>query len=102
VGLSGKGHRLPSQISGGEKERVAIARAVVNEPPILLADEPTGNLDTKTKGEIMGLFQRLNTGGTTIVMVTHSHECAAYAQRTLRVSDGMLIEGDGDKKEDGT
>ena len=100
VGLSDKAHRLPSQISGGEKERVAIARAVVNDPPILLADEPTGNLDTKTTGEIMGLFQELNSGGTTIVMVTHSHECAAYAQRTLRVSDGMLVEDEGRRQEE--
>ncbi|NQU13098.1 MAG: ABC transporter ATP-binding protein [Desulfobacteraceae bacterium] len=100
VGLSDKAHRLPSQISGGEKERVAIARAVVNNPPILLADEPTGNLDTKTTGEIMGLFQELNSGGTTIVMVTHSHQCAAYAQRTLRVSDGMLVEDKGRRQEE--
>jgi len=100
VGLSDKAHRLPSQISGGEKDRVAIARAVVNNPPILLADEPTGNLDTKTTGEIMGLFQELNSGGTTIVMVTHSHQCAAYAQRTLRVSDGMLVEDKGRRQEE--
>jgi len=99
VGLSDKAHRLPSQVSGGEKERVAIARAVVNEPPILLADEPTGNLDTKTTGEIMDLFQELNSGGTTIVMVTHSHECAGYAQRTLQVSDGMLVEEKGRRQE---
>ena len=92
VGLLDKSHRLPNQISGGEKERVAIARAVVNEPPILLADEPTGNLDTKTTGEVMQLFQSLNAGGTTIVMVTHSHECAGYAGRILQVSDGKLVE----------
>lgn len=91
VGLSGKEDRLPNQISGGEKERVAVARAIVNEPPILLADEPTGNLDTKTSKEIMQLLQRLNEEGTTIIMVTHSQENAAYAQRTLRVSDGCLV-----------
>ncbi|MBW1754419.1 MAG: ABC transporter ATP-binding protein [Deltaproteobacteria bacterium] len=88
VGLLDKSHRLPNQISGGEKERVAIARAVVNEPPILLADEPTGNLDTKTSGEL----QSLNAGGTTIVMVTHSHQCAGYARRIMQVSDGKLVE----------
>ena len=92
VGLLDKSHRLPSQISGGEKERVAIARAVVNEPPILLADEPTGNLDTKTTGEVMQLLQSLNAGGTTIIMVTHSHECAGYARRIIQVSDGKLVE----------
>ena len=76
VGLLDKADRLPSQISGGEKERVAIARAVVNEPPVLLADEPTGNLDSKTSAEIMKLLQRLNADGMTIIMVTHCSECA--------------------------
>lgn len=93
VGLLDKTHRLPGQISGGEKERVAIARAIVNEPPVLLADEPTGNLDTKTTHEIMELLQRLNTKGMTILMVTHSHECAGYARRILQVSDGKLLKG---------
>ena len=92
VGLADKAERLPNQISGGESERVAVARAIVNEPPVLLADEPTGNLDTKTSREIMELLQRLNNDGMTIVMVTHSPECAAYAERILRVSDGKLIE----------
>ncbi len=92
VGLSAKAERLPGQISGGESERVAIARAIVNEPPVLLADEPTGNLDTKTSREIMELLQRLNGEGMTIVMVTHSPECAAFARRILRVSDGKLFE----------
>ena len=91
VGLEGKASRLPGQISGGEKERVAIARAIVNDPPVLMADEPTGNLDTKTTQEIMVLFRRLSEGGTTIVMVTHSPECASYAQRILQVSDGVLV-----------
>jgi putative ABC transport system ATP-binding protein len=95
VGLTGKEQRLPSQISGGEKERVAVARAIVNDPPVLLADEPTGNLDSKTTHEIMDLLQRLNREGTTILMVTHSQDCAAYAERILRVSDGRLIEGEG-------
>ena len=91
VGLSGKGHRLPGQISGGEKERVAIARSIVNEPPVLLADEPTGNLDTQTTRGIMELLGRLNQGGMTIVMVTHSPDCAGYAQRIIKVSDGKLV-----------
>jgi putative ABC transport system ATP-binding protein len=94
VGLLDKADRLPNQISGGEKERVAIARAVVNEPPVLLADEPTGNLDSKTSAEIMQLLQRLNGDGMTIIMVTHSPECARYARRLMRVSDGQVIEDD--------
>jgi putative ABC transport system ATP-binding protein len=91
VGLEGKGARLPGQISGGEKERVAIARAIVNEPPVLLADEPTGNLDTKTTKEIMALLQALNEEGMTIIMVTHNPECARYARRIMQVSDGQLM-----------
>jgi len=91
VGLFGKSHRLPNQISGGEKERVAIARAIVNEPPVVLADEPTGNLDTRTTHEVMELLQRLNGEGMTIIMVTHSTECAEYAQRILHLCDGRLV-----------
>jgi putative ABC transport system ATP-binding protein len=91
VGLLEKAHRLPGQISGGEKERVAIARSIVNEPPVLLADEPTGNLDTKTSREIMELLKQLNQKGMTIVMVTHSPDSAGYAQRIMRVSDGKLV-----------
>jgi putative ABC transport system ATP-binding protein len=94
VRLLDKADRLPNQISGGEKERVAIARAIVNEPPVLLADEPTGNLDTKTTAEIMELLQNLNTEGMTIIMVTHSPECARYARRIMQVSDGRLVEDD--------
>jgi putative ABC transport system ATP-binding protein len=92
VGLAGKGGRLPSQISGGEQERAAIARAVVNKPPILLADEPTGNLDTKNTREMMNLLQELNSDGMTIIMVTHNHECARYARRVLRLSDGQMVQ----------
>ncbi|UCG10988.1 MAG: ABC transporter ATP-binding protein [Deltaproteobacteria bacterium] len=92
VDLDSKVHRLPGEISGGEQERVAIARAIVNEPPILLADEPSGNLDTKTSREIMNLFRTLNDDGMTIVMVTHSGDCASYARRMLRVADGLLVE----------
>ena len=91
VGLSDKADRLPGQISGGEKERVAIARSIVNEPPVLLADEPTGNLDTQTTREIMELLSQLNKAGMTIIMVTHSPDCAEFAQRVIRVSDGKLL-----------
>jgi len=94
MGLDGKTHRLPNQISGGEKERVAIARAIVNEPPVVLADEPTGNLDTKTTHEVMALLRQLNRQGMTIVMVTHSAVCAEYAQRILQLSDGRLLQKD--------
>ena len=90
VGLEDKANRLPNQISGGECERVAVARAIVNNPPILLADEPTGNLDSRNSTEIMALLQRLNAGGTTIVMVTHSAACAAYAQRLVHLTDGRV------------
>jgi len=91
VGLTNKAHRFPNQISGGEKERVAIARAIVNQPPVILADEPTGNLDTRTSREIMELLQKLNRAAT-IAMVTHSPECSQYADRLLIVSDGKIRE----------
>ncbi len=90
VGLQGKEKRLPSQVSGGEQERVAIARAIVNEPPILLADEPTGNLDSKTSEEVMGMLKKLNLEGMTIVVVTHSLEAARNSRRILNISDGIL------------
>ena len=92
VGLGDMAHRLPSQISGGEQERVAVARAIVNNPPILLADEPTGNLDSKTSGDIMGLLKQLNAEGMTIIMVTHSEESARSARRILRIVDGHLTD----------
>lgn len=91
VGLDRKEGRLPNQISGGEQERVAIARAVVNDPPILLADEPTGNLDNRNSKEMMSLLQSLNRRGKTVIMVTHSPEWARYAHRILWISDGLLI-----------
>ena len=91
MGLSDKGDRLPGEISGGEKERVAVARAIVNEPPVLLADEPTGSLDSRNSRDIMSTFQKLNSSGITIVMVTHSEECARYAERILYVADGKLV-----------
>ncbi|MBW1772477.1 MAG: ABC transporter ATP-binding protein [Deltaproteobacteria bacterium] len=92
VRMDGKTHRLPGEISGGEQERLAIARAIVNEPTILLADEPTGNLDSDNSHAVMKLFQTLNEAGMTIVMVTHSQDCAQYAKRMLRVSDGLLVD----------
>ena len=91
VGLLQKAGRLPSQISGGEQERVAIARAIVGLPPIILADEPTGNLDSRTGKDIMGLINVLSAEGMTIIMVTHNSEYAAFAHRVLRVADGQLI-----------
>ncbi len=92
VGLGDLVHRLPSQISGGEQERVAVARAIVNHPPILLADEPTGNLDSKTSGDLMGLLKKLNAEEMTIIMVTHSEESARSSRRILRIVDGFLTD----------
>jgi putative ABC transport system ATP-binding protein len=96
IGLKGKERRLPDQLSGGEQERVAIARALVNSPPILMADEPTGNLDSKTGKEIMDLFKSLNKEGQTIVMVTHNPENIAYSTRTIFLRDGR-VEGNVSK-----
>jgi putative ABC transport system ATP-binding protein len=92
VGLGSKGNRLPNQLSGGEQERVAIARAIVNTPRILLADEPTGNLDSKTSDQVMGLFRELNAAGQTIVMVTHNSSYSSYSDRTILLRDGQIIE----------
>lgn len=93
VGLTGKEDRLPNQLSGGEQGRVAIARALVNNPPVILADEPTGTLDSKTGEEIMDVFLRLNSEGQTIFMVTHNSDNTAAAHRVLHIRDGMLEEG---------
>ena len=93
VGLADKAHRLPNQLSGGEQGRVAIARALVNEPPLILADEPTGTLDSRTGGEIMQLFCDLNAQGQTIFMVSHNHDNAALAHRVLEIRDGRLGSG---------
>ncbi|AJE03600.1 ABC transporter ATP-binding protein [Geobacter pickeringii] len=92
VGLAGKADRLPNQLSGGEQERVAIARAIVKKPPILLADEPTGNLDSRTSEEVMELFRRLNDDGQTIIMVTHNPENSVYADRTIHLRDGFITD----------
>ncbi|MFH1834862.1 MAG: ABC transporter ATP-binding protein [Methanobacteriota archaeon] len=91
VNLSNKEKRLPNQISGGEGQRVAVARAIVNNPPILLADEPTGNLDSKHGTEIMQLLEDLNREGQTIVMVTHDKTMAQYAHKLIELSDGRII-----------
>lgn len=91
VDLLDKVNRLPNQISGGEGQRVAVARAIINEPPILLADEPTGNLDTKNGREIMELLTDLNNNGQTIVMVTHDKSMAKYADRTINLIDGKMV-----------
>ncbi len=93
VGLEGKTNRLPNQLSGGEQERVAIARAIVNEPPVVLADEPTGSLDTKTGAEIMDLFRELNQEGLTVLMVTHNPENTRYMERTILLKDGQVYPG---------
>ena len=91
VGLAGRADHYPSQLSGGQQQRVAIARALVNRPQVLLADEPTGNLDSKTSVEVMGVFQRLNDSGITIVMVTHELDIAHYCKRNLIVRDGRVV-----------
>jgi putative ABC transport system ATP-binding protein len=91
VGLSDRADHFPNQLSGGQQQRVAIARALANDPEILLADEPTGNLDSKTSVEVMGVFQQLNEQGITIVMVTHELDIARYCKRNLILRDGTLV-----------
>ena len=90
VGLGDKANRLPSRLSGGEQARVAVARALVNQPPLLLLDEPTGNLDSATGARVLDLIEELNHAGQTIVMVTHSQETAGYAGRIVRLRDGCV------------
>jgi putative ABC transport system ATP-binding protein len=93
VGLTARGHHYPSQLSGGEQQRVAIARALANDPPVLLADEPTGNLDSSTGGQIIELLERVNvTRGTTLVLVTHDQEIAARARTTVALKDGRVVQ----------
>jgi putative ABC transport system ATP-binding protein len=92
VGLAGREEHQPSQLSGGQQQRVAIARALINEPKLMLADEPTGNIDTKTSEEIMGVFQSLNDEGKTVVLITHETDIADYAKRIILFRDGRLVE----------
>jgi len=91
VGLGGREDHHPSQLSGGQQQRVAIARALVNDPEVVLADEPTGNLDSRTSVEIMGIFQDLNNRGITIIMVTHEQDIASYAKRNVVMRDGVIL-----------
>jgi putative ABC transport system ATP-binding protein len=98
VNLGARLDHLPSQLSGGQQQRVAIARALVNNPKILLADEPTGALDTRTSEEIMKLFCELNAGGITVIIVTHEHDIAAYARRRIAFRDGRIVEDASEAK----
>jgi len=91
VGLEGREGSYPNQLSGGQQQRVAVARALVNQPTIILADEPTGNLDTKTSVEVMEIFQSLNDSGITIVLITHERDIAAYAKRNIAFRDGRIV-----------
>jgi putative ABC transport system ATP-binding protein len=91
VGLSHRKHHKPFEMSGGQRQRVAIARALINQPKVILADEPTGNLDSKTSKEIMEILTELQKSGQTIVMVTHEDDIAAYAQRQISMRDGQVI-----------
>jgi putative ABC transport system ATP-binding protein len=99
VSLADRSHHRPNEMSGGQNQRVAIARALVNDPSIILADEPTGNLDTKTSYEIMDIFEKIHEGGNTVVLVTHEEDIANHARRIIRLRDGVL---ESDKRREGT
>lgn len=95
VGLKDRSHHEPNQLSGGQRQRVAIARALVTNPTLILADEPTGNLDSKTSHEIMNLFKELNSQGVTLIIVTHEHDIADHCKRSIQVKDGKILEDTG-------
>jgi putative ABC transport system ATP-binding protein len=97
VDLTDRSHHRPNELSGGQCQRVAIARALVNNPSIILADEPTGNLDTKTSNEIMSIFAKIHDEGNTVILVTHEEDISNYAKRVIRLRDGMV---ESDKRKD--
>jgi putative ABC transport system ATP-binding protein len=90
VNLTDRSHHKPSELSGGQNQRVAIARALINQPSLILADEPTGNLDSRTSGEIMAIFDQIHAAGNTVILVTHEEEIAAHAHRVIRLKDGLI------------
>ena len=92
VGLANRAHHGPQELSGGQQQRAAIARAIVTDPALILADEPTGNLDTASGAEVLGLFERLSAAGRTIILITHEEEVAKHARRVIRVRDGQIVD----------
>ena len=102
MGLSERAGHYPHQLSGGQQQRVAIARALINHPPVLFADEPTGNLDSKTSEEVMEMFSELNAEGITVILVTHSVEIAGFAKRSIHIQDGLIVNGEYDVKKGGS